>query len=299
MAAQRPRHDALDPAFKALADPTRRRILDLLHERARTTGELCAALEPLSRFAVMKHLGVLERAELLAYRRRGRERWNHLNLVPLRRVHERWLRPYEARWADALLRLQRHVEQPEGGEAMPMSKDALELGSMRIEQDLTLAATPAAVFQALTRDVSSWWGHPYLHSERARALVLEPRLGGRFLEDWGDGEGHLYAEVIGLERDRQLRLAGPFGMDGLCHSVITLRLEAKGSSGAAQVGRSGGAAATSTCTRLQLTHLAAGEISEERRAAYTAGWQDLLDTRLRALLERGERLGLAGAGKRG
>ena len=74
--------DELTPIWKALSDPTRRRILDLLKERPRTTGELCDAFEELSRFAVMKHLAVLEGAELVIVRPHGRERWNHLNTVP-------------------------------------------------------------------------------------------------------------------------------------------------------------------------------------------------------------------------
>jgi len=82
----------LDPVWKALADPTRRRILDLLRDRPRTTGDLCAAF-PLTRFAVMKHLSVLKGAGLLTVRREGRERWNHLNAVPLRRMLEHYIGP--------------------------------------------------------------------------------------------------------------------------------------------------------------------------------------------------------------
>jgi DNA-binding transcriptional ArsR family regulator len=87
--------DDLTPIWKALADPTRRKILDLLQERPRTTGDLCTSFK-VSRFAVMKHLSVLEQAKLIVVRRRGRERWNYLNAVPLQRIYERWLRPFEA-----------------------------------------------------------------------------------------------------------------------------------------------------------------------------------------------------------
>src|SRR5882672_10103119 len=96
----------LPPVFRALADPSRRRILDLLRERPRTTGELAAAF-PRSRFAVMKHLGVLERARLVVPRREGRLRWNHLNAIPLERLYERWVKPYESHWAGALLGVER------------------------------------------------------------------------------------------------------------------------------------------------------------------------------------------------
>ena len=105
-------NDDLELVFKALADGTRRKILDLLAERPRTTGELCGAF-PVSRFAVMKHLAVLERAGLVLMRRRGRERFNHLNAVPLQRLYERWMRPYEAHWARSVLSLKSKVEKKE------------------------------------------------------------------------------------------------------------------------------------------------------------------------------------------
>lgn len=103
-----------DRVFSALADPTRRRVLDLLRERARTTGELAGAFPGLSRFAVMKHLGVLEDAGLLIWRKEGRQRWNHLNAVPLREVYERWVGRFESAWAEGLLELRRISENDEG-----------------------------------------------------------------------------------------------------------------------------------------------------------------------------------------
>src|SRR5215203_5370773 len=102
--------DDTGPVWKALADPTRRAILDLLADRARTTGELSGAFPEVSRFAVMKHLGVLTDAGLVVVRRRGRERWNHLNAVPLRRAYERWMAPYAERGAVTSLRLKDFVE---------------------------------------------------------------------------------------------------------------------------------------------------------------------------------------------
>jgi DNA-binding transcriptional ArsR family regulator len=103
----------LDPIWKALADPSRRRILDLLRDGPRTTWDLCASFES-SRFAVMKHLRVLEHARLILVRRRGRERWNYLNPIPIQTIYERWLTPYAALWAGELLDLKRTVERREG-----------------------------------------------------------------------------------------------------------------------------------------------------------------------------------------
>jgi len=99
--------------WRALADPSRRRILDLLRERSRTTGELCAGFE-LSRFAVMKHLGILERAGLVIVERRGRERFNHLNVVPIQQIYRRWIRPFEAIPADRMLEIKALAESKEG-----------------------------------------------------------------------------------------------------------------------------------------------------------------------------------------
>ncbi len=101
--------------WKALADPTRRRLLDLLRDGPQTTGELCARF-PLSRFAVMKHLGILEQAGLVIVERRGRERWNYLNAVPIQQIYERWISGYAGFWAASLLRLKRRVEEQAGSE---------------------------------------------------------------------------------------------------------------------------------------------------------------------------------------
>ncbi|HKE51404.1 MAG TPA: helix-turn-helix domain-containing protein, partial [Actinomycetes bacterium] len=124
---------ASDLVWKALADPTRRAILDLLRDQPRTTGDLAESFPALTRFAVMKHLGVLEHAELVLVRRRGRERWNYLNGVPLRAAYERWMRPYADQWADSLLRLADTVEQPEKGSVMS-NTTALPLASLDIAQ---------------------------------------------------------------------------------------------------------------------------------------------------------------------
>jgi len=95
--------------WRALADPSRRKILDLLRDGPRTTGSLAAEFE-FSRFAVMKHLNALESAGLVLVERQGRERFNHLNPVPIQAIHRRWIRPFERIPADRLLRLRALVE---------------------------------------------------------------------------------------------------------------------------------------------------------------------------------------------
>ena len=101
--------DQLVPVWKALSDGTRRRILDLLHERPMTTGAIAGSFE-ISRIAVMKHLAVLQGAGLILSQKQGRERWHHLNFVPLRQIYERWLDPERGRWAEALVGLKHHSE---------------------------------------------------------------------------------------------------------------------------------------------------------------------------------------------
>lgn len=98
-----------DAVWRALADPTRRRILDQLRRGPLTTGALADQF-PVSRFAVMKHLKVLVEAGLVLIERRGRERYNRLNAVPIRAIYRRWIRPFEEMPADRLLRLKEHLE---------------------------------------------------------------------------------------------------------------------------------------------------------------------------------------------
>ena len=83
-----------DAIFKALADARRRRILDLLKNAPKTTGELCAAFPELDRCTVMQHMRVLEAADLIIAQRKGRERWNHLNALPIKHIHDRWIGAY-------------------------------------------------------------------------------------------------------------------------------------------------------------------------------------------------------------
>ena len=96
-----------DRLFKALGSAARRQMLDALKDRPMTTGALCAQFPELDRCTVMQHLGVLEDAGLVVARREGRERWNHLNAIPLQALHERWIGAYAEHAADRLLQLSR------------------------------------------------------------------------------------------------------------------------------------------------------------------------------------------------
>jgi DNA-binding transcriptional ArsR family regulator len=102
-------HEDLDNVWRALANPHRRRLLDLLRARPCTTGELADALGE-NRFLVMQHLNQLREANLVTVEVDGRRRINHLNPVPIQHIYERWVGKYQGDWAAALVGLKRTVE---------------------------------------------------------------------------------------------------------------------------------------------------------------------------------------------
>ena len=103
--------DAHDRVFRALSSAVRRQILDDLRDQPLTTGTLCAHFPDLDRCTVMQHLKVLEAADLVTVVRRGRERWNHLNPLPIHAIHERWIGPHAARAVEKLGRLKDALER--------------------------------------------------------------------------------------------------------------------------------------------------------------------------------------------
>lgn len=103
-----------DRVFKALADPSRRKLLDLLYaENGQTLSELCAHLS-MTRQAVTQHLGLLEAAHLVTIQWRGREKLHYLNPVPLEEIYERWIRKFERQRLRAIRDLKRRLEGGDG-----------------------------------------------------------------------------------------------------------------------------------------------------------------------------------------
>jgi DNA-binding transcriptional ArsR family regulator len=98
-----------DLIFKALADTRRRRILDLLKDEPKTTGDICDHFKKLDRCTVMQHLGVLEKSGLVIAKRDGRKRWNYLNAVPIREIYNRWINQYASPSAELLTKLSRDM----------------------------------------------------------------------------------------------------------------------------------------------------------------------------------------------
>jgi DNA-binding transcriptional ArsR family regulator len=99
-----------DNVFKALAHPRRREILDRLKDAPKTTGMLCEAFDDMDRCTVMMHLKVLEETGLVVVRRDGRERWNHLDALPIKRIHDRWISEYATHAITILDRLKADLE---------------------------------------------------------------------------------------------------------------------------------------------------------------------------------------------
>lgn len=100
-----------DNVFKALAHPRRRSMLDFLKESPQTTGALCERFPDMDRCTVMQHLKVLEEADLVVARRQGRERWNHLNSLPIKAIHDRWISEYATHAMSILDRLKADLEE--------------------------------------------------------------------------------------------------------------------------------------------------------------------------------------------
>jgi len=105
--------DDLEPVWKALANPTRREMLDALRQEPLTTGALAERFPKLSRFAVMQHLRVLERGNLIVHKKSGRQRFNYLNPIPIQQIYHRWVRHYEENWAESMVALKARLESTE------------------------------------------------------------------------------------------------------------------------------------------------------------------------------------------
>lgn len=97
--------DDSDRIFKALADSRRRAMLDALKDAPKTTGQLVALFPDIDRCTVMQHMRVLERAGLIIARKQGRERWNHLNALPIKQIHDRWIGDYARNAVSLMARL--------------------------------------------------------------------------------------------------------------------------------------------------------------------------------------------------
>lgn len=255
--------DGLSNLFKSLGHPIRRRILDLLKESPRTTGELNDFFPEVSRYAIMKHLAMLEEGNLVVVRREGKYRLNFLNAVPLREVHQRWVSKYIESSAQSLLNLKNIVET--GGD---FTMTTVKSNAFKIEQEVFINGSREEVFKGLTEQVGDWWEFSIAPKGVKREMTLDPVPGGKFLEKWGENDGAVWGTVYYVNAPQEIRLIGHLGMKGAVHSAYTYRLFEK----------EGG-------TLLQLSHTASGIIQEDWEPSHTEGWNYLLGTLLKNYVE--------------
>jgi uncharacterized protein YndB with AHSA1/START domain/DNA-binding transcriptional ArsR family regulator len=243
-----------DQVFKALGDPTRRRLMDRLHEAGgQTLGELCAGVE-MRRQSLTQHLDVLEAANLISTVRRGRDKLHYLNPVPLQEIQERWIDKFERPRLRDLSDVKRRAEDD-------MSDKPTFVYVTYIE------STPERVWEALTDAdlTASYWGH---------SNVSDWQVGSTWEHRRTDGSG--IADVAGavVESTPPTRLvttwAAPGAEPAAGPSQVTFEIEPYGE-----------------IVRLTVTHENLAD--EAERAAASAGWAAVLSN-LKSLLETGSPL---------
>lgn len=251
------------PLWKALAHPKRRRIIQLLHDKSRTTSEISAHFD-VSRFAIMQHLKVLEQAELIETRREGRQRWNYLNEDLFRRIQEDYLESSSGaqyQLGDILTYLTRQDSAQSGEDIEPEPPP--------IKLQVALEAPVDKVYQALTRDINKWWGY---RISADSIMVLEPRVGGRFLEEFNGGGGMLYASVTYLKQDKEIQLNGAMGLtEEASSSAIRFVLQAQ----------------QTNVTLLLLSHHFLGRVNVIVADTFRQSWEELLNHNLKSFVEAG------------
>jgi DNA-binding transcriptional ArsR family regulator/uncharacterized protein YndB with AHSA1/START domain len=218
-----PGRQEMDEVFRALADPSRRLLLDRLNERnAQTLRELCAGLE-MARQSVSKHLAVLEAANLVTTVRRGREKLHYLNAAPINDMSERWINRYDQARAEALADLKRALEET------PMQKPSFAYTTY-------IKTTPERLWQALTEPAfterywritfeTDWqvgstitWHHHGVAIADPEQVVLESEPYRRLSYTWHSFTPEL-AEVHGLGEEVLAKAAG----EG--RSTVTFEIE--------------------------------------------------------------------------
>lgn len=249
--------------WHALADPTRRALIDRLADGAKTTSQLCAGM-PMTRFGVMKHLAILERAGLVIARRHGRLRLNHLNAAPLRALQKRWLSARAESLADAALAL-----SADKGET-DMSSDQ-QAAIVDVALEWPVEASVQRLWQALFERVESWWpaGHRAVGGDAV--MSFEAQLGGQLRETRPDGGGLAWYEVIALEPLRSVDLAGHLATryGGPASSLLHIEIVPGARDGT---------------SILKLTDSVFGRIGPNLRASLAEGWQAIIGEGLVAQL---------------
>ena len=237
--------------FKALSHPTRVDILDLLTKGPLSTGELSEHFD-VSRYAVMKQLKVLDDVHLIIVRRQGRIRLNYLNIIPLQEVYNRWVSKYESTFSISLTKLKAKLEN--GGS----NHMKTEISSFQIEQQIEINAPIKDVSHSLIYDINDWW--EFRFEEENSHITFDPKVGGFFMENWGNGQGAIWGTVLYYKEHEEIRLQGLLGMQGAVNSHYSYRLESHGEA-----------------TTVKLSHSAVGLLDPKWEEAHSSGWTLLLN----------------------
>ncbi len=175
----------MEEAFRALADPSRRKLLDRLREKdGQTLAELCEGL-PMTRYGVMKHLRLLEEAHLVVTRREGREKLHFLNSVPIQLIHDRWISKFAKPWVSAMGALKSALE-----ESMP--------SNLKHVYEVYIKSTPENVWQAITNPEFT---RQYFYGT---TLQAELKPGSRYTYNNADGGVALSGEILEVQPNRKL-----------------------------------------------------------------------------------------------
>lgn len=261
--------------WQALADPTRRALIDRLTGGARTTSQLCEGM-PMSRFGVMKHLGILERAGLVIARRHGRLRLNHLNAAPLRALSTRWLSAHAERLADLVFNLadsagdQAMTQDNPGAQADPAGAS----GVVDVALEWPVAASPQRLWTALFEQPESWWPAGHRAVGGGARMRFEPRLGAQLREESESGGGLIWYEVIAIDPMRSVDLSGHLAAryGGPASSLLHIEIVPGAEEGS---------------SILKLTDSLFGRVGPNLRASLTSGWQAIVGEGLVAFAATG------------
>jgi DNA-binding transcriptional ArsR family regulator/uncharacterized protein YndB with AHSA1/START domain len=251
--------------WQTLADPTRRALIDRLAAGPLTTSALCES-SPLSRFAIMKHLGVLEASGLVTSRKSGRVRTNHLNAARLVAQLDRWLSPRAKHLARGALTFAASFEPQENPMAEPTAV-------VEVALDWTINAPVTRVWEALFNSPQDWW--PTAHRVLGGDAKMEfaPELGASLRETGANGSGVEWYRIYAIDQLRSIDLRGElaarYGGPALSLLHIALEPDSAGSQ-----------------TTLRLTDSLIGKVSDEFKAATAEGWQDIIGNGLCAAIAR-------------
>jgi uncharacterized protein YndB with AHSA1/START domain len=261
----------MDEVFRALSDPTRRALLDELFREDGQTLSALQARAPMTRFGVMKHLAVLERAGLLTTRRRGREKLHFLNPVPIRLVHDRWVSKYSEPWAATLAGLKMRLEADMTSTTDSAKRPWTATAAERVFE-IYIQTTPELLWEAITdRDTRRKYSFGLGASSNWQAGSTYELI---------TPEGSVMATGENLEVDPPRLLVQSFTalwseeVKGEGTSLVTWEIE--------QVADS---------CRLTVTH---GQLREDANSELYGGWPMILSG-LKTLLETGELLTTPGS----